>query len=103
MNGDLGIHVALRMWSKLQLKKGANAQVVRDYLSDVAKVRVRMIRAQVLNELDPISVRREILKLNDKLQEGSNPFRFVKGRERPVTNYEDWCDCLRQHSKTIGG
>ena len=30
MNGDLGIYVALRMWNKLQLKKGVNAQEVRD-------------------------------------------------------------------------
>jgi hypothetical protein len=103
MGGDLGIYVALRMWSKLQLKKGANAQEVRDYLLDLAKVRVRMIRAQVLDERNPISVRREILELNDKLQEGSDPYRFVKGRERPITNYEEWCDCLRQYSNTIGG
>ena len=80
MGGDLGIYVALRMWSKLQLKKGANAQEVRDYLSDLAMVRVRMIRAQILDERNPISVRREILELNDKLQAGSDPYRFVKGR-----------------------
>ena len=62
-------------------------QDLRDYLSDVARVRVRMIRVQVLDELNPISVRREILELNAKLQGGSDPYRFVKGRERPITNY----------------